>query len=324
MIYADTGNVKELYKPVMEMFLHGDTDYLAILRKQFEAAKVSSIEEDGYGIFIHFDVDPSLQICNPQLQNGLVTGLVGINRGGDTICGFAMSISDGMLSQIDGYPTGLDAWPREKVQLKNVGMDIISGKEYCSDEWGSDRLLGLTYGEPIMLANGAIYAYSPEMLYSLYRPKVLCNCDCPVRVDADDLDALVDTAVCLLLSGEGESLGILRNQYSYAEIKRRDFMRNSCDVYFRLDNRYGTPSAACIPSPLAGLVGIDSNDRVVLRFTLSFPQGRIRLLMINSLLMNAWPEGEITLWFLNRDENGCEYLTAERQDAPSFPLKDRS
>ncbi len=303
MIYADTSNVKELYKPVMEMFLHGDTDYLAVLRKQFATAKVASIEEDGYGIFINFEVDPALRMLNPELQENMISGLVGIDESGEAICGFALFVSEGVIAQIDGYPFGPDTWPEERVVLKNVNKDIIFREEYCSDAWNFAKLSRLTYGKPIVLSGDEL---GNEL----------------ISVDALDIEEVADSVMRKLTSGKDEGLHTLRNQFEHAEMEQCEFLGDIYRIAYRINPSTFAPCSDICPSILAGVVGVDANGKIVVWFSLVIHENETMRLTGESLLMNAWPEGEITLWFLNRDENGCEYLTAERQDAPNYPLKD--
>ncbi len=305
MIYADTGNVKELYKPVMEMFLHGDTDYLAVLRKQFETAKVTSIEEDGYGIFINFEVDPALRMLNSELQENMISGLVGIDESGEAICGFALFVSEGVIAQIDGFPIDPDTWPEQRVILKNVNKDIIFREEYRSDAWNFVQLSKLTYGKSIVLSGDKCWKESNS-------------------VNASDLEEVADFVMQKFLSGDKEELSILHTQFEYAEVEEREFLGDIYRVAYRINPSTSAPCSDICPSILAGVVGVDTNGKIVVWFSLVIHENETMRLTGESLLMNAWPEGEITLWFLNRDENGCEYLTAERQDTPNYPLKDRS
>ncbi len=147
-----TGDIRGLSTPVIDFLLAGESDFLAALRLQFAHAKITKITEDGYGFYVEYETESSLRILNPQLQGEMVNGIVGIDNQGECICGFALFMSDGMISYLDGYPFLGDTWPDEMITLKyvNRGMD---GKEYFTSIRGQAELKEYIFPEKIEFAH---------------------------------------------------------------------------------------------------------------------------------------------------------------------------
>ena len=83
MSFIDTRSISSLYRPVVEMLLVDECEFFSALRCQFSSARVLSIREDGYGIFVDFEVDPLTRIISPEIEYARVDGLVGMR-----ICAF--------------------------------------------------------------------------------------------------------------------------------------------------------------------------------------------------------------------------------------------
>lgn len=303
MIYADTGNLEELYKPVLEMFLQGDTDYLAALRRQLETVRVTSVEEDGYGIFVNLEVDPATRILNPELQENMLSGVSGRSLDGEHVCAFALFVSDGALSLIDGFPLGPDTWPKERVLLRAGNRDMVTGNGYVSGSWGTVKLSRLTFGKAI-ITGSSLEADRPT-------------------ADAEDVPALMDAAMGMLLAGEQPYLPFLREQFEQALIRKREAFSDEHRVYYRIDDALRIPEGLRRPDRIAGVVGIAEGGKIVVWFRLAIVDGKLGGFSANSLLMDRWPEGKVSLWYLNRDEHGHEYVSATRPDpCEQLPLPD--
>lgn len=90
MSFIDTRSISSLYRPVVEMLLVDECEFFSALRCQFSSARVLSIREDGYGIFVDFEVDPLTRIISPEIEYARVDGLVGIDKSNRLVCGFAL------------------------------------------------------------------------------------------------------------------------------------------------------------------------------------------------------------------------------------------
>lgn len=151
MTYISTDDIPALSKAAIDALIAGESDFLAALRDQFAHAELIAVREDGYGYFADYAVDPSLRILNPDLQGKMVTGVLGFNKKGECVCGFALLISDGMIDALDGYPLMEDVWPKEDVKMKyvNIGSD---GKEYFAPFRDNKALEKYIFPEQIEIA----------------------------------------------------------------------------------------------------------------------------------------------------------------------------
>lgn len=147
-VRISTGDIRGLSTPVVEFLLAGESDFLAALRHQFAHAKITKITEDGYGFYIEYETDQNLRIRNPQLQGEMVNGIVGIDDQGECICGFALFMSNGLISYLDGYPFLGDTWPSKTVTLKYVNRDV-DGNEYFTSVRSPEELKEYIFPEKI-------------------------------------------------------------------------------------------------------------------------------------------------------------------------------
>ncbi len=150
MSFIDTRSISSLYRPVVEMLLVDECEFFSALRCQFSSARVLSIREDGYGIFVDFEVDPLTRIISPEIEYARVDGLVGIDKSNRLVCGFALFIEDGAIVQLDGYPFISDTWPQETVELKFISSDE-SGRETYTDHRSSASLSRYILDTPIQM-----------------------------------------------------------------------------------------------------------------------------------------------------------------------------
>lgn len=94
---------------VLRMLLAGKHPTLAQLRRQFDAATVTSREQTGAGFFTHFSVPASLRVQRDELCLEDVRGaIVGLENG----AGFILFITNGVIDVLEGYSYGED-WPSE-------------------------------------------------------------------------------------------------------------------------------------------------------------------------------------------------------------------
>ena len=68
MSFIDTRSISSLYRPVVEMLLVDECEFFSALRCQFASARGLSIREDGYGIFVDFEVDSHTRILSPKIE----------------------------------------------------------------------------------------------------------------------------------------------------------------------------------------------------------------------------------------------------------------
>lgn len=102
---------------VMRKLLGGDADFLRVLKKQFEYAKINRIDFTGHGYYAYFETDSTYRICNPELENCDVSTIVGLDQGGNPIVGFVLFLADGLIHALEGFSIMTSEWPDADVTL---------------------------------------------------------------------------------------------------------------------------------------------------------------------------------------------------------------
>ncbi len=133
MTWLYSGDVNALYQPVVRFLLNDDISFFFALRQQFNRSKVISIEENGYGFYVDFEVCPEMRILNAELRNRMIGGVAGINRAGECVCAFTLLVVDGLISSLEGNPTAADTWPEEEIELKYMNQREDGNEYYFSD-----------------------------------------------------------------------------------------------------------------------------------------------------------------------------------------------
>ncbi|HOA53256.1 MAG TPA: hypothetical protein PKI05_13460 [Thermogutta sp.] len=129
-----------LERAVMEMLLAGDHPVLAVLRAQFDRAKVAQSEFSGVGFFTHFEVPPDV----PRLRGrkSFELGDVHADIPGLSVgVGFILFIREGAIDFLEGFTYGDDRW-HDKIEQytlcyeKNIGGTVVPAAER---DWESLR-----------------------------------------------------------------------------------------------------------------------------------------------------------------------------------------
>lgn len=165
--WLNPGDIESLYKPVIEMLLTGNTRLLEIYRRQFATARVKSIENDGYGIFVNLIVDPSLRIIEPEpmsLFQGPISGVCGLDSSGEPVCGFALFDGDGCIELLDGYTYKVDpdVWPEEEITLAYVIYRDDGTIDALYEQRPPELLEKFKIKEDIITADGHVWKYDPD------------------------------------------------------------------------------------------------------------------------------------------------------------------
>lgn len=112
-----TGDFSQLSLAVIARLLEGNNPYYSCLRKQFAMSKLTNFNYDGYGYTLDFEVDPKAKIIFPDASYDIISGLSGVNPHGEDICGFALFVKNGCLTQLDAYSLRTDNWLFEEIDL---------------------------------------------------------------------------------------------------------------------------------------------------------------------------------------------------------------
>lgn len=118
-----TGDFSQLSLAVIARLLEGDNPYYSCLRKQFAMSKLTNFNYDGYGYTLDFEVNPKFKVISPDVSYDIISGLAGVNSRGEDICGFALFVRQGCLSQLDAYSLRTDNWLFEEVELLYTEAD---------------------------------------------------------------------------------------------------------------------------------------------------------------------------------------------------------
>jgi hypothetical protein len=105
--------VLDLTARLMSLLLAGHHPTNAVLREQYASASIREVRLTGVGFFIGFYVPPAVARTVPTSFEG---GNVSIEVDGiKHPAGCVLFIRDGVISQLEGYTYGWDAWPEHPV-----------------------------------------------------------------------------------------------------------------------------------------------------------------------------------------------------------------
>lgn len=110
-----TGDIARLAQIITPMLLVGDNNFLCALREQYDHLVDIEIDFNGYGFYVNYTVDDRLRIMNENLQYSVFTDMVGNDLTGDSVVGFQIFITDGMISTLEGFPFADHEWPVTEV-----------------------------------------------------------------------------------------------------------------------------------------------------------------------------------------------------------------
>ncbi len=106
-----TGDIARLAQIITPMLLVGDNNFLRALREQYDHLVDVEVDFNGYGFYVNYTVDDRLRIMNENLQYSVFTDMVGNDITGDSVVGFQIFITDGVISTLEGFPFAAHEWP---------------------------------------------------------------------------------------------------------------------------------------------------------------------------------------------------------------------
>jgi hypothetical protein len=93
----------------MPLLLAGDHPTNAVLRAQYARSRIRKVELTGVGFFVEFEIPSDVARTVPtSFAGGSATIEV---EGVKNPAGSVLFVKDGMLSKLEGYTYGWDAWP---------------------------------------------------------------------------------------------------------------------------------------------------------------------------------------------------------------------
>jgi hypothetical protein len=116
---------EEFEQQLMGMLLSGDDELLEKLRRQYQTAKIESVDRDPVGFFTRYSVPHSevFFIDRDSFAFGDVFGSVG---GVDRAVGFVLFVRDGYISLLEGYTNLVDKWPQS---YDEISLSYSTGSE---------------------------------------------------------------------------------------------------------------------------------------------------------------------------------------------------
>lgn len=114
---------EEFENKLMNMLLQGNEEILAILRKQYESAKIVSRDFSGAGFFVEYLVDDSLK-----LHKILSTEIGDIRidyKDVQNAFGEVLFIRNGLISMLECYTLAVNDW---KTDYENFKLYYINNK----------------------------------------------------------------------------------------------------------------------------------------------------------------------------------------------------
>ena len=136
---VNSGNMKELAALAITKLLEDDNPYYRCLRKQLSISMSANLSYDGYGFVVNFEADPMYKIIYPDVDYDIISGVIGVNSLGQDVCGFALFVEHGLLSQLDAYSIQTDTWSAESIRLLYAKTDNNGELIFC--ESGTSKSL---------------------------------------------------------------------------------------------------------------------------------------------------------------------------------------
>jgi hypothetical protein len=98
----------------MPLLMAGDHPTNAVLREQYASARIREVRLTGVGFFVEFEIPA--QVAARAVPTSFEGGSVSIEVDGiKHPAGCVLFIRDGVISQLEGYTYGWDAWPEHPV-----------------------------------------------------------------------------------------------------------------------------------------------------------------------------------------------------------------
>ena len=113
MTRLSDGAFEEFERIVMFKILEEENETNALLRVQYESAKIIKREFTGAGFFTHFSIPKTIRRAPAGTEYGY-GDVVASFDGSDFCYGFVLFIKEGLISSLEGY-TCTDSWP-ENIQ----------------------------------------------------------------------------------------------------------------------------------------------------------------------------------------------------------------
>lgn len=109
---------EKLVEDVMDMLLEGNLELLQVIKKQYNASTIKSIEDTGAGFYVNFEVrDISLKLQSPK-DNISFGDVYGMYDGIFGAVGFVLFIRNGFISCLEGYSNIGGLWPTDDTDIE--------------------------------------------------------------------------------------------------------------------------------------------------------------------------------------------------------------